>query len=324
MIEDAYSVITSELEKVQGPRKHTATNLFICCPFHDERTPSLSINLSDNAKVNIGTFMCFGCQAKGHWNVLAEKLGLRQVKEWQHFKGTTDGVQERHMNRRKDLRGITNDSIQRLFDEIGNAVLPWPENQKWRNYGGKLLKRIGAYMYNDKRFDEIMLVLPIYINGRYKGGVKALYEKPKKGPSYINTNGDWVQDFGLLGYDYVRKRKLWGCKAIVVVEGPRDWLRLVKNKIPACGILGSKMFNQKKMMLLMALGVEKIYILPDNDRAGASMAQLVEDVCRNFIETEHLVLPRKKDEKGNVIALDPDNAPQKIIDKVKRIVYEHR
>lgn len=322
--EDAFTVVMEEIQKIEGPKKQTGDSIFVCCPFHDERTPSCSINTSHDAKVPVGFFFCFGCQEKGGWNTIAEKLNLRQIKSWQHFKGSTDGSAIRARKRKAEMVGTKNLTIQRLFDEVGNAVRPWPTDTEWRSYSGKLIKKVEGYMYDDRRFDELMLVLPVYINGRYRGGVRALREKPAKGPSYINTSGDWTKDYGLLGFDYIRKKKLYGCEAIVLTEGPRDWLRMIENKIPACSILGSAMFGEKKLMLLMGLGIKKIYSFPDNDAAGAKMAALIERVCKGKIDHEWLKLPKKKDEKGKLIALDPDNASQRIIDKVKSIVYEHK
>lgn len=322
--QDAFSIISEEIQKIEGEKKQTGDSIFICCPFHDENTPSCSINMSMSASVRLGTFYCFGCNATGGWNTLAGKLGLEKVKGWQHFEGSTSGKAERAKKKRVDLVGMSNMTIQRLFDEVGNAVLPWPKDMDWRSYSGKLINKVEGYMYDDKRFDQLMLVLPVYVNGRYRGGVRALQEKPKKGAAYFNTTGDWTKNYGLLGFDYIRKNKLWGCKAIVLVEGPRDWLRMAANKIPSCGILGSKMFSEKKLTILLGLGIEKIYVLPDNDKAGDGMAQIVAEFCKGKVECEHLQLPKKKDKDGKLIPLDPDNAPQKIVDKVKAIVYEHR
>lgn len=326
LMEDAFSIISEELEKIPGPTKRTGSNIFICCPFHDDKSPSLSINMSFEAKVRIGTFMCFGCPAKGGWNQLAEKLGLREIADWQHFKSNRDGDASRERRKVVERVRLNNYSIDRLFEEVGGAVLPWPAEKDWRGYPGKMIERVEGYMYVDQRNDDrdLMLVLPVYINGRYRGGVKALQEKPKDGPSYINTGGDWVLDYGLLGYDFIQKYDLFGCKAVVLVEGPRDWLRMALNKIPACGILGSKMFAERKLMLLMGLGIEKIYTLTDNDSAGGAMAKLVQKVCEGQIDCEELKLPRKKDDKGKLIKMDPDDAPQSIIDKVKAIVYQHK
>jgi len=324
MFDDAFTVIGRELQKLEGPKNQTGDAIVVCCPFHNERSPSCSVNMSTEKEVRVGTWYCFGCQRSGSWNKLAEHAGLEQIKEWQNIEARTDGSMVRFDKKKAEQIGTHNLTIQRLFDEVGNAVLPWPKNATWRSYSGKLINRVEGYVYDDIRFDELMLVLPVYINGRYRGGVRALREKPKKGPSYFNTTGDWSKDYGLLGFDYMRKKKLYGCKAIVLTEGPRDWLRMVENKIPAVSILGSAMFSKKKLMLLMGLGIEKIYAFPDNDKAGYKMAALIEEVCEGNIPFEFLRLPRKKGEDGKIIELDPDNAPQKFIDKVKAIAYEHQ
>lgn len=320
-MEDAFTILHEELDKIQGYTKQTHSSFSICCPFHDEKTPSCGINISYEAKVPLGFFNCYGCGAAGPWNKLAEKMGLRIIKEWQNFTGTTAGDMGRVLRNKSAAESTNSKSIKRLFEEVGGAVLPWPEKKEWRGYPGSMIKRVDGYMFNEGKRDELMLVLPVYINGRYRGGVKALWDKPEKGPSYLNTGGDWVQNYGLLGYDFVRKHELFGCDSVVLCEGPRDWLRLVLNKIPAIGILGSKMFGERKLMLLMGLGIKKIYTLTDNDSAGIGMARLVESFCENMIDFEELKLPRKFDEEGNLIKLDPDDASQKIIDKVKEIVY---
>lgn len=322
MMDDAYTIVCEEIEKIDGYKKRTATNVEIVCPFHEDTKPSCSINTAHEAKVPIGTFSCWACEARGPWNLLAAKLNLRQIQKWQQFNGTTAGSWQRVSKYRKDFENTNNYTMDRMFEEVGGAVLPWPKNKSWRGYKGRLIDRVQGYMFNEDKRDELMLILPIYINGRFRGGVKAFWEKPKDGPSYLNTSGDWVLNYGLLGYDYVRKKKLWGCNTIVLVEGPRDWLRMAQNKIPACGILGAKMFNETKLMLLISLGVRKIYTLADNDKAGSGMVRLIEQVCRGTIEVEELKLPRRKDDEGKLIKLDPDGASQKIIDKVKEIVYE--
>lgn len=321
-MEDAFSIVLEELEKVEGYKKRTNNGIVICCPFHDEKTPSCGINTSMDSKVPVGTWNCLGCGESGPWNKLAAKMDLRQIKDWQHFKGTSAGTLSRANKRKKDFENTNNHTKERLFEEVGNAVVPWPKEKEWRDYPGSMISRVEGYMYDDMGRDELMLVLPVYINGRYRGGVKALWEKPAKGPSYVNTNGDWILNYGLLGYDFIRKHDLFGCPAVVLVEGPRDWLRLVLNKIPACAILGSKMFSQKKLMLLMGLGIKKIYTLADNDSSGSGMVRIIEEHCKGQIDFEELKLPRKKDSDGKLIKCDPDSADQAIIDKVKKIVCD--
>uniref|UniRef100_A0AB39CE80 CHC2 zinc finger protein n=1 Tax=Pseudomonas phage HRDY3 TaxID=3236930 RepID=A0AB39CE80_9VIRU len=322
-LDDAFTVIMGELEKIQGPTRHKAGSFEIVCPFHEDSNPSLGINISQEAKVPVGTFNCWSCGASGSWNKLAAKLDLQQIKSWQHFEGTTAGQRARFNRKKKERENTNNRSLNRLREELGGAMIPWPKEKEWRGYPGTMIERVQGQMFSEDNREDVMLALPIYINGRYRGGVKALMEKAETGMSYINTKGDWVMDYGLLGYDFIRKHELFGCKAVVLCEGPRDWLRLVLNKIPACAVLGAKMFGPRKLMLLQGLGITKIYTLTDNDKAGRAMARLIEGFCEGQIEFEELRLPRKFDKDGELIKLDPDAASQKIIDKVKALVYAY-
>jgi 5S rRNA maturation endonuclease (ribonuclease M5) len=328
---DDLTHVTEQLGIYGGRTKPMGGSVHVQCPFHDENTPSCSINLSREADVPIGVFYCFGCFESGSWNTFAEKTGLAIVKKWQAFESDASGQAARFRKKAIEMMGQNNLTIQRLFDEVGNAVIPWPKNQKWRSYSGKLIHRVQGYCYNDagrgamdgnQRDGELMLVLPVYTNGRYRGGVRAFFEKQKNGLSYLTTSGDWVKSYGLLGYDYMRKRDLYGAKAIVLVEGPRDWLRLVKNKIPSMAILGAGMFDVKKMQLLIALGIRKLFVLPDNDPAGKKMAMKVKQYSEAAgVPCEYLKLPKPVDKNGKLIKLDPDNCDQKIIDKVKELVF---
>lgn len=331
---DDLSLVLEEIESYGGYQKEMGGNRHVLCPFHDENSPSCSINLSREADVPIGSFWCFGCGEHGGWNKFAAKTNLKTVKKWQRFESNTDGGAMRFSKREIELMGLNNMTIQRLFDEVGNMVIPWPKEREWRSYSGKLVHRVGGYCFNDsrrgemygnQRDGELMLVLPVYTNGRYRGGVRAFFEKQKNGLSYLTTNGDWVKSYGLLGYDYMNKRSLWGCLAIVLVEGPRDFLRMAKNKIPCCGILGANMMDAKKMQLILALGVKKIFTMPDNDSAGKRMANLVKQFAEEAgVEHEYLKLPRPLDKDGKVIKLDPDNCDQSIIRQVKKLVYAVR
>lgn len=324
---DDLTHVTEQLDIYGGKSKPMGGSIHVQCPFHDENTPSCSVNLSREADVPIGVFYCFGCGEKGSWNKFAEKTGLQTVKKWQAFESDASGQAARFRNKAIEMMGQNNLSIQRLFDEIGNAVIPWPKERKWRSYSGKLIHRVDGYCFNDSRRNsedggELMLVLPVYTNGRYRGGVRAFFEKQSNGLSYLTTKGDWVKSYGLLGYDYMQKKKLYGAKAVVLVEGPRDWLRLVKNKIPSMAVLGANMFDDKKMQLLIALGIRQLYVLPDNDRAGKGMAMLIKKFSEAAgLPCEYLKLPKPVDKAGKLIKIDPDNADQKIIDKVKELVF---
>lgn len=313
----AYEIVNAAIQGLRGINK--GDSFWICCPFHDEKSPSCSINLDSTKGVPIGHFYCFGCsEGRGPWNKLANKLGLPTIKDWQNFKENA-GIQLRTQLKKASLT-----ETDKLMGEIkSNVAIPWPDEKKWRGYKGSLIKKLGGQMYHDARKDELLLAFPIYINGKLRGGVRALLEKTEKRASYLTTEGRWVKTHGLFGYDMAKKLiKKRGLKRVVLVEGPRDAMRLLSKGIPACAILGSQNFTQTKAMYVVSLGVDEILIMPDNDRAGKEMRDLVRKEVGNMCKTKYLALPREKGKDGKVIKLDPDNAPIEIIREVKKLVYK--
>lgn len=323
-IVDARTLIYEELSSLHINQKIQGDSYNIQCPFHDDRTPSCGVNIALGTNIPLGFFHCFGCGTKGGWNKLANKLNLRTIKNWEMFEG--EGAKKK-VNRR-DLLGTTNNSIDRLLEEIGTKqAIEWPRYMEWRGYKGSLIKKLGGIYFNDHLTDELMLVFPVYINGRYKGGVRAYLEKQVGQTSYLTTKGSWAKSYGLFGYEFIkpiiRKAKY---RSIVITEGPRDFLRMVDNQIPALSILGSRNFDETKLMYIMSISssLDTIYVLPDNDKAGKEMYKLIKEVARGRIKVKHLKLPKEKDKKGNVIKMDPDNAPKDIIISIKELIEERQ
>lgn len=326
---DARQTIIEELHSLPIAKKQAGSSLMIQCPFHDDRGPSCGVNLAVDNGIPLGFFHCFGCPAKGPWNKLAKQLGLSQFKDWQ-LGFTGNGSTREEKRRAPEATMKSTDQKDRLYKTIKTKeVIEWPESQEWRGYGGKLLRKLGALMFSER--EEIMLFFPIYVNKKFVGGVKAHMEKQEKRLSYINTPGSWVLNNGLLGYDYVKsiiskrvteKKKGKRYTSIVLVEGPRDVLRLLLNKIPALAILGIENFNVKKLIKILSINpnTRTIYVMPDNDKAGTEMYKKIKEIAEPYVQVRRLKLPRDLDSKGKVIKMDPDNAPQEIIDNVRELI----
>jgi 5S rRNA maturation endonuclease (ribonuclease M5) len=321
---DAREVIFTELSKVPGEKKVTGDAFMICCPFHGDTAPSCGVNLTTDTNIPLGFHHCFGCGAKGGWNKLAAKLGLQQLKDWElGFKGNGTN----RANKKK--RGITlfQDADTTLRDAIyTNEAIPWPDSVKWRGYNGSLLHKLGALYYNDTMTKQMMTFFPIHINGTYRGGVRAYLEKQVSGNTYMTTKGSWVSNYGLLGYEYIKRivRK-YQYNAVVLVEGPRDALRLIDNNIPALSVLGVGTISERKMLKVLALTskLDTIYVMPDNDKAGSTMFSSVKHHIRGLAHVKHLRLPKPMKE-GKLVKLDPDNCDQDIIDEIRLMMREHR
>jgi 5S rRNA maturation endonuclease (ribonuclease M5) len=276
-------------------------------------------------KDNILTGNCFGCSEKGGWNKLAAELGLQQLKGWElGFSG--NGT--KRANKKKQGNMLFQDADTALRDAIyTNEAIPWPDSVKWRGYEGTILSKLGALYYNDKMTKQMMTFFPIYMNGKYRGGVRAYLEKQVSGSTYMTTKGNWVSNYGLFGYEYIQRvvRK-YEYDAVILVEGPRDALRLIGNNVPALAVLGAGLISERKMLKVMALTARltTVYVMPDNDKAGSVLFSNVKHHMRGLAKVRQLKLPRPVNKDGKLIKLDPDNCDQDIIDEVRLMMREHR
>lgn len=324
---DIHEVVVQAILTIPGSKKETSGGIMICCPFHSDNTPSCGINLNKGTELPFGFFNCLGCGEKGGWNKLAKHVGLPTFKDWElSFEG--NGATRAQKKRKSEAEMLVISEKERMFIAAGTkTMIPWPKKQKWRGVGGTILHKLEAFMTGDR--DEVNLFFPIYVNGAFQGGVTAPMEKRKNSLSYVNTPGRWVKTSGLLGFDYVKrvassmKKKKRCFRSIVLVEGPRDVTRLLENQIPALAVLGSENFTRDKLIRVMSLyEMDVIYVMSDNDRAGRKLYKTIKAFGKEFIKVKRLALPMDYDDDGNLIKLDPNNAPQDIIDAVKEIVYD--
>jgi 5S rRNA maturation endonuclease (ribonuclease M5) len=327
ILRSSYDIIYEELTtKVQGPTGMTADSFQIVCPFHDDTDPSLGIYLGIGMEIPLGYFHCFGCHAKGHWNVLADKLNLKKISGVNGKIKTVHEVGSKLSKLHSKLEvvnGVT--SLDRLMQTMGKpSYYPWSADTEWRGYPGHLIRACeGQFLMEaHHKHNELVCFFPIKIGKRYYGGVRAYLRKRKGKLSFVNTGGSWAQDYGLFPYNYVhdmiRRYKL---EYVILVEGPRDALRLLMMGVPALSILGSKQFTREKIRLLVKLGIKHIFTMPDNDTGGDKFKGLVKEQLELFnarspkeIMYNNFRFPKPKDKKGKIIKIDPDNAEPDLLD----------
>ena len=318
-------IIVAQLNLLPGPKKMGSNGwMQVVCPFHDDNSPSCGVRVSEPA---LGVYNCLSCEAKGGWNKFAEKTGLEKIKEWNK---SADLNAEAVVNQETDDQllgdtGLTFKEVIHRFNAPEATI--WPEAIDWRGYPGWFMRKLGAHIVSDHYADSVAAILPIKIAGRVRGGVKAAFikdEKNKRALSYQTMRGSWVQDYGLFPYMYARGLiKKGRLNFVVMVEGPRDAMRLCLNGIPAIAVLGSKNITKRKILFATALGVDVVYVMPDNDTAGKMMWRKVRDFCKDAeIPAKRIKLPRERDAKGEVIKMDPGNAPKKIIRQFMRFLNE--
>lgn len=331
--QDIHSLILSEVDKIPGQKKQAKNRLMIVCPFHDDRTPSCGIVMAEDGRYELGSFNCLGCGEHGNWNKLAEKLGLQTIGKFMPKGGTavTFGLKAKINELQSEMMSGRERDLEEMLDFLGApATQPWPIYSEWRGYPGWLIKNIGGIMAVGGRKlsrGDVFCYLPVVVRKKIVGFVRAFLDKKPGRESYLTSEGEWVKQSGLFPYEYTRLmiNKLKRKRFVVLVEGPRDALRLIMSGIPALAILGTQNMSRSKLKELQFLGLDYVFLLPDNDKAGRDLKEKVKWHMDNFdfdFEVKFLKLPREKDEDGKVIKMDPDCMPSEILKNLKELLVD--
>lgn len=318
---DKRAFVMQQIALVPGA-KQSADRTMICCCFHGEKTPSLCVYHRPTDD-NPGNFYCFGCGESGTWNKLADALGLERFDNKPRDRYTYPLPQEIEDNQAEE---------ELILSEL-------PSHKVWRQLPTDFLKEIGCKLCQVKYLHALSqryIYMPVNIQGKTEGYIKARMRKEPGKPSYINKRGSWVKSKGLFPYDYSIAR-MSDKKAVVLVEGQRDALRLLHMGIPALCIMGTQNWNDKKSQLLDIAGVETAIIMMDGDDAGIKGTKLVYNSVKHFVNKVKIVKlwswegspyldfkneenPSQAAKKAGIELWDPMNCPRQIIKQIKELV----
>ena len=140
------------------------------------------------------------------------------------------------------------------------------------------------------------ILIPTYIDKQIRGYIKVnlFHNKKSKYPKYINTRGQWC-NYSLLGYDLIKSNKIFQKdKSIILVEGPKDCMKMHQAGLPALGIFGTNNWNQNKLNFIQSLGTEIIYICMDGDKPGRKANKKIQKSIE-FVPTKIIELPDNTD-----------------------------
>lgn len=298
MANEAQKIISEELKKLRSRKKYMADNVFIQCPYHgSDSTPSLSIYIG-TAKTT-GLWKCFGCAKAGNWNQLAKDLGMKNL----------DVGAQQHTSTTKYFKKISNDILESYTD---GSSFDWPATKNWRSISGSVLSRIKTRFMFDEDANDICLLIPVEVNKKLMGVVKAVNEKREGALSYVNSSGAWVNDFGMLGYSLCPKNA-----SLVLCEGPRDALRLWMFGIPAIAILGAGNWTDNKKNYILSLKPKKVVLAFDNDRAGVEATNTLFKDLSGLVKTEIIRMAALAKERG-IDKMDPGNCPEDVIEIIRK------
>lgn len=322
---DKKEFVRQQLSKVPNAKVGINTAM-ICCPFHSDRTPSCAVFYKSTDR-DPGRYYCFSCGAKGDWNTLANALSLEEYNSKPKDEYSTPIV----FHEKLENNSFTPDNL---------IIKDLPSNKFWRKISTNLLIDIGAKACNvvyENAISEKFVYLPVYVDKVLRGYTKGRLKKIEGITSYINAKGSWVKEWGLFPFDYsIDLMRKINSKTIVLVEGQRDALRLLKYGIPAMCIMGTHNWTDKKRWLLELHGVENIILMMDGDDAGILATNNIYPTLKDMFNTRVIKLwkikgspyykvcdsetPSKLAKELNIDLWDPGNCPKHILDKIKKLL----
>lgn len=309
------------------------------CPFHEEKSPSFIIQKGDTH------YHCFGCQAHGdaisflmnHLRMgfseavehLAERFDVPLVK-------TAEKDQPQELLRKEVRRALADAAafyhFYLLHTEEGRQALAYlyergldldfikmfqiglaPEGSR----GGAVLKERGhrrealeaaglVSKHHDFFHDRITFPIRDAV-GHVVGFSARKIKEETFGGKYINTAETLLfkKSHLLFGLSYSRHRIAKERKALIV-EGQIDALRLIQEGFDYTVAGQGTAFTETHADILVKLGVKKVLLAFDSDRAGQEAASKVGDIFMKLsIEVLIVRMPADMDPDSFLLAKGP-------------------
>ena len=310
------------------PLTQKGKNFSCKCPFHDDKSPSLSVSREKQI------YKCFACGAAGNVftfvseyenvpfieavRIVAEKAGLEVSKET-YDNNTSNRFKEEYtimelsekffqnnlktkyglsaLNYLKD-RGLDEEAIKEFGiglsldenDTLANLL------QK-KNYSSEKIIELGLINDNNHDFFTRRITFPLYDkDGHIVGFSGRIYRGEKETSKYVNTKETKIFKKGETLYNYhlaanVAKHE----KFIIVVEGFMDAIRVSLNGIKNVVALQGTAMTEQQITLLKKLRC-KIILCLDNDNAGLNATlNNGEELIKNDLDVYVIRLSGEKD-----------------------------
>ena len=319
--------------------KKKGKNFFGLCPFHNEKTPSFSVDPTKQM------YHCFGCHKGGNVitflidyekmtfiesvEFLADKAGIQlpkknisnelsQEKESLYFANKfaanfffNNLMSENGKDAKNYLlkRGFT-ESIIRSFG-IGYAKIEWDglikaARKKFINIetlckAGLVIKKDNNRYYD--RFRGRIMIPIINLSKKVVGFGGRILIDDKKSPKYINSPETPIYQKGYLLYGLFRTRDSIREKdEALFVEGYTDLISLYKSDIKnVVATLGTSLTI--KQAQLIKRYTEKVILLYDSDIAGSTASMRGADIFLNSgLNVKIAILPKGHDPDSYIIA----------------------
>ena len=233
-------IIFKKLEELDKKYKKSGDNFIIsqCLnPNHHDNHPSFSINLET------GAGFCFTCGFKVDYNY------------WTNGEIDDDFIRDLEYNSLlKSFESKKEDKPTKIFlPPFGKAL-----QIGWRSLTEDTINKNGLYICL-KGLYKNRVIFPMYYNDELKGFTSRTLVNDT--PKYLYAKGMDLKSLIYPNFDYAEE--------LVIVEGVMDALSLIQDGIPAIMNFGLAVnFNEYKIKELLKKGVNKLWLMFDNDKYG--------------------------------------------------------
>lgn len=266
------------------------------CPFHAEKTPSLSV--IDNR------FHCFGCGADGDALDFVQRIQNMTLAEAARWLSKEYGIdieegEDPHARLRQVLNHLTN-----LFEMDRYVVQPYLDSrgitlqmsEHWRlgysdNPAHPLMKEVGLLSSEGHFLMNHRLIFPICDRNGQVISMAGRVMPGRQGPKYINGQNSELYDKSVTLYGLHRAfRPIQERGEVILVEGYTDVILLhsvgVTNSVAACGTG----ITEGHLSQLSSI-TGRLVICTDPDEAGVKAAlRTIGMAGRYNLSTEVLIL----------------------------------
>ena len=322
---DIYDVVSEYVNL-----KKRGRNFFGLCPFHDEKTPSFSINIDKQI------YKCFGCGKGGgtinfimdverldfvdsikflgdkyNINVEIEEKSKAQQDIFNQIYAMNDLAMDYYKNNINNnikqilkKRNIDENSINKF--DIGlssnnyDDLLKIIRNEK---FSAESLKKSGLFLENERGYIDRFrnrIIFPIYNQfNKIVGFAGRIYTENNKTAKYMNSPETPVYNKSKTLYGmHLNKNAIFDQKSVIIVEGYLDLIQLqqagFENVLAASGTA----FTNDHAKIISKL-CKTIYLSYDGDKAGIDAAiRAGYIILKNDIEPKVIKMP---------LGMDPDD-----------------
>lgn len=281
-MEDVKNLILSILEANNVKNiKFANDEIRCCCPFHEETNPSFSIN------IKTGKYICFSgtCGAKGDlYSFISKLTGVSYNDAKKDFEINLQNLKYNNIIN-ETLNLFKKENKENNFIKYNNYKFIELKDLQDEN---KILKMINI----SKNISDLVklkicltnpykrrLVVPI-TNNIYefrditkKSDKKCLYESGIKISKYL---------FNVI----VNKQD----NSIFLTEGTKDAMSIAGFSFNACCTFGINI-SEDQIANILKLGINKVYIMRDNDEAGYKSSINTYNILKKYIDCKIIKYP---------------------------------